>query len=602
MGKGINYNSRNFVEVKTELINFVKQYYSHLFSDFNDGSVGVMLLELNAAVADMLSFNTDRMFQETQLEYAQERTSLLGIARTMGLNVPGVRPSICLVDFRVTVPPKGDTFDQSYCPTLRYGSQVNGGGQTFEVDDDIDFSSPLSTGGIPNRLVRPVTDNNGIIVAYDITKRELVVNGKTKILRRNIRPQDLKPFMSIVLPDTNVVSVEHIKVVDGLGATQPTLSQFLSFEDSFYEVDSLAEGQIFLSDTFRDSDNSSITPGKWVNIDKKFIKEYTEKGFCKVIFGSGTSNASPINDFISNGFKNKAQVMINNKSLGEMPKVDSTMYIRYRTGGGQSSNVGPNVLTSLGLVELVNTGSNGGIVEKVNGTLLANNPIAAIGGVDSPSIEELRHLIKYNFAGQNRAVTIRDYLVLLTKMNSKFGVPFRVGIGEVQNKIEISMLGLDSKSRLTSKSTEALKENMSRYLSNYRMINDYVVISDGEIINLGVNIYVYVDPNFNKSMVSAEIIKITSEYLDIKGQEMGQNIYLSDLSREVSSIDGVLNVVELKIFNKVGGQYALGEVGQPYIDENSREIKISDSLTLFGRFNTMFEVRYPERDIKVIVK
>tara|TARA_R110000803_G_scaffold47825_8_gene99637 strand:- start:2026 stop:3834 length:1809 start_codon:yes stop_codon:yes gene_type:complete len=602
MGKGINYNSRNFVEVKTELINFVKQYYSHLFSDFNDGSVGVMLLELNAAVADMLSFNTDRMFQETQLEYAQERTSLLGIARTMGLNVPGVRPSICLVDFRVTVPPKGDTFDQSYCPTLRYGSQVNGGGQTFEVDDDIDFSSPLSTGGIPNRLVRPVTDNNGIIVAYDITKRELVVNGKTKILRRNIRPQDLKPFMSIVLPDTNVVSVEHIKVVDGLGATQPTLSQFLSFEDSFYEVDSLAEGQIFLSDTFRDSDNSSITPGKWVNIDKKFIKEYTEKGFCKVIFGSGTSNASPINDFISNGFKNKAQVMINNKSLGEMPKVDSTMYIRYRTGGGQSSNVGPNVLTSLGLVELVNTGSNGGIVEKVNGTLLANNPIAAIGGVDSPSIEELRHLIKYNFAGQNRAVTIRDYLVLLTKMNSKFGVPFRVGIGEVQNKIEISMLGLDSKSRLTSKSTEALKENMSRYLSNYRMINDYVVISDGEIINLGVNIYVYVDPNFNKSMVSAEIIKITSEYLDIKGQEMGQNIYLSDLSREISSIDGVLNVVELKIFNKVGGQYALGEVGQPYIDENSREIKISDSLTLFGRFNTMFEVRYPERDIKVIVK
>jgi hypothetical protein len=30
-----------------------------------------MLLELNAAVGDMLSLNTDRMFQETQIDYAK---------------------------------------------------------------------------------------------------------------------------------------------------------------------------------------------------------------------------------------------------------------------------------------------------------------------------------------------------------------------------------------------------------------------------------------------------------------------------------------------------------------------------------------------------
>jgi len=72
----INYFARNFVDVRTELFNFVKQYYPDLFSDFNDASVGTMLLELNAAVGDMLSFHTDRMFQETQIDYAQERKSL----------------------------------------------------------------------------------------------------------------------------------------------------------------------------------------------------------------------------------------------------------------------------------------------------------------------------------------------------------------------------------------------------------------------------------------------------------------------------------------------------------------------------------------------
>ena len=418
MAKGINYNSRNFLEVRSELINFVKQYYPELFSDFNDASVGQMLLELNAAVADMLSFNTDRSFQETQIDYAQERSSLLGIGRTLGLNIPGIRPSVCLVDFRVTVPPKGDSFDNSYCPILKYGSQVQGGGQTFEVNEDINFASPLSSGGIPNRLVHPNVDTNGVIISYYITKRELVVNGTTKIVKRNIRPEDLKPFLQIVLPDTNIISVEQIKMIDGIDAAQPTLSQFIAFDDRFYEVESLAENQIFLDDYSRSTDNSSITPGKWIEVDKKFIKEYTDKGFCKITFGSGTSDASPINNYIDNGFTNQVQTLINNKSLGELPKANSTVYVRYRVGGGTQSNIGPNVLNTTGIVELTNLGANTNTIELVNSTLVANNPVAALGGADSPTIEELRYLIKYNFASQNRAVTIRDYLSLLSKMGS----------------------------------------------------------------------------------------------------------------------------------------------------------------------------------------
>jgi|TARA_R110002012_G_scaffold75383_2_gene190513 hypothetical protein len=602
MAKRINYNARNFLEVRSELINFVKQYYPELFSDFNDASVGQMLLELNAAVADMLSFNTDRAFQETQIDYAQEKSSLLGIGRTLGLNIPGVRPSICLVDFRVTVPPKGDTFDNSYCPILKYGSQVQGGGQTFEVNDDIDFSSPLSVGGIPNRKVRPNVDTNGVIVSYYITKRELVVNGTTKILKRNIRPEDLKPFLQIVLPDTNVIGVEQIKMVDGIDAAQPTLSEFISFENRFYEVESLAENQIFLDDYSRNTDNSSITPGKWVNTDKKFIKEYTDKGFCKVTFGSGTSDASPINNYLDNGFTQQVQTLVNNKSLGELPKANSTIYMRYRVGGGQQSNIGPNVLNTTGIVELTNLGSNANTVELVNSTLVANNPVAAIGGADTPTIEELRYLIKYNFATQNRAVTVRDYLSLLSKMGSKFGVPFRVGVSESQNKIDIATLGLSPSKKLSNEATLTLQENISRYLANYRMINDYVTISGGRILNIGFEIYAYLDDNFNRSLVSGEMINAVRNYMNINNQEMGQNIYLADLSRTINSIDGVLNVTEMKVFNRVGGEYSIDEVPQPYIVQETREINTQNNLTLFGDFNTMFEIKYPENDIKVIAK
>jgi hypothetical protein len=131
MAKKINYYSRNFADVRQELIGFVKQYYPDIFNDFNDASVGMMLLELNAAVGDMLSFQTDRMFQETQIDFAQERSSILSMARTFGLKVPGNRPSMTIADFSVTVPVFGDTFDVSYAPLLKRGAQISGAGKVF---------------------------------------------------------------------------------------------------------------------------------------------------------------------------------------------------------------------------------------------------------------------------------------------------------------------------------------------------------------------------------------------------------------------------------------------------------------------------------------
>ena len=42
---GINYSSRNFADIRTDLVNSARQYYPDIFNDFNDASVGMMLLE-----------------------------------------------------------------------------------------------------------------------------------------------------------------------------------------------------------------------------------------------------------------------------------------------------------------------------------------------------------------------------------------------------------------------------------------------------------------------------------------------------------------------------------------------------------------------------
>jgi hypothetical protein len=276
MPKKINYYSRNFADVRQELISFVKQYYPAIFNDFNDASVGMMLLELNAAVGDMLSFQTDRMFQETQIDFAQERSSILSMARTFGLKIPGKRASVTIADFSVVVPVLGDTFDVSYAPVITRGAQISGAGKVFETSEDIDFTSPFTTGGVPNRLVIPNLDNNNNIINYTLTKRELVINGITKIQSRTITDADVRPFFEVVLPDDNVLSINSIIALEGTNfTTNPTTAQFYNEDNRWFEVDALADDIVFIPDNTRVSDNATVKPGKFKRVDQRFIKEFT---------------------------------------------------------------------------------------------------------------------------------------------------------------------------------------------------------------------------------------------------------------------------------------------------------------------------------------
>jgi hypothetical protein len=159
----ISFNKRTFTEYRDDLVVMIKEMYPEVFQDFTDSSVGSVMIDLNAGVANNLSVNTDRAFQETQLENAQQRQSILNHAKTLGFNIPGKRASVTIVDFSVQVPVRGDRPNESYLPVIQAGAQVVGGGKTFETNDAIDFNSAFSTLGDPNRSETPNFDGNGII-------------------------------------------------------------------------------------------------------------------------------------------------------------------------------------------------------------------------------------------------------------------------------------------------------------------------------------------------------------------------------------------------------------------------------------------------------
>jgi len=288
----ISYTVRDFQAIRQELINYTRTYYPELIDNFNDASVFSVFLDLNAAVADNLHYHIDRSIQETVLQYAQQRSSIYNIARTYGLKIPGQRPSIALVDFSITVPAFGDKEDERYLGTLRRGSQVSGSGQIFENLYDVNFASPFNADGFPNRLKIPNFDAQGNLINYTITKRETVVNGITKVFKRVITPNDVRPFFEFFLPEKNVLGVSSIIQRDGTAYSNvPTAQEFMGVQGRWYEVPALADDRVFIADPSKPSDDPSIKVGTYIQTQNRFITEFTPEGFLKITFGGGTNTA-----------------------------------------------------------------------------------------------------------------------------------------------------------------------------------------------------------------------------------------------------------------------------------------------------------------------
>lgn len=602
--KKISYTVKDFQGIRNELVNFTKTFYPELIDNFNDAGVYSVLLDLNAAVTDNLYFNMDRSIQETVLEFAQQSSSIYNIARTYGLKIPGMRPSVALVDLSITVPGgAGDKEDLNYCGILRRGSQVLGGGQTFELVNDVDFASDLNAEGFPNRKKIPNRDSNGTLINYTITKRETVVNGTTKVFKKVITPSDVRPFYELFLPEQNVLGVTGVLLKDGTQySNSPSVQEFMGTDNRWYEVKALVEDRVFVEDSTKVSDRPGIKVGKYIQVSNKFITEFTSEGFMKLTFGGGSQSADEqLREFARNGYQLDLYKYSNNFSLGSTLKSNSTLFIQYRVGGGTGSNVGINTITQIGTVSFFVNGPNSSVNTSVVNSLRCTNVTAAIGGANFPTIEEIRNLVSFNFAAQNRAVTVNDYDSLIRTMPSQFGAPAKVAITEENNKIKIQMLSYDESGSLTEMISNTLINNVANYLSNFRMLNDYISIQTANVIDLSFSIDVVLDGSQNQGSVITKIIEIVTNYFSSTNRQLGQNAYTSDLIRDIQNQNGVVSVPSIKVFNKVGGQYSSSQTSQRYADNVTKEIDLIDG-TIFAEPTQIFQIRFPNKDINVNVK
>lgn len=657
----IQYTTRNYQDIKNSLTEITRRYYPSLFNSLSDASIGEWMIDINSDIYDTLMYNIDRAYQETAVESANSRESLINMARTLGVRIPGPKSAIVEVEISCNLPLNTSAVegsandlaiaDESYAPYIKRGSLFSDGSNTFELMEDVDFKKQFDMNGMSNRKMIPRKNANGQIIGYKYKKLAIAAAGQSKIFKRFVSGSDLEPFMKLTLQDNSILGVESIILKEGrLLDTNPAISEFYvdkeSYEDRegrptmrFFEVDNLIDqyrfgyeeqfcerndgGPDYYNPVWEaidvlETEEANIplrmaVRGKWKRLKNKFITEYTERGMLDIIFGSGLRNMyGCIPDSASEYTKYRMSRMAANDYMGVLPEPNTTMFILYRVGGGDMTNIGANTLTNIiSLACTINGNCNdpedNRKKQAVRSSIEVTNPTQSYGGKDAPTNDEIKYMMRFISGEQNRCVTLNDYYSRLMQLPAKYGTPFRCGVVEENNKVIIYTLGLDYNGWLTSLLSETVAENIKEYLSNYRMINDYVEIRSGRIINLSFEVDVYIDKSYDRSEVSKRIIELIRDYMDIRKWQMGQDIFIGDLEKEISKLDGVVNLIDLRCYNKVGDGYSDTKITQQLVENtdvvtsnNQIDLQASEK-TLFADTGTMFEIKY-SNDVVVGVR
>jgi hypothetical protein len=519
--------------------------------------------------------------------------------------------------------------------------------------EDIDFNEQFDSNGVSNRTVIPVKNSNDVITHYRIEKTGVVYAGTTKIYKQILTSSDIKPFMEIILPDTDVMSIESVIFKDGTDYNgTPSMSEFMNQNEyvpasdspsnvdtyRYFEVNALAEQYRWGDDisttkvgnqnvaqptvyTYGYYDNAddtiiptaAITKGQWIPLTQKFITEYTDNGYLKIIFGCG-ENAGQRNisyDKMENDFsKNQISKMVRNNFLGKLPQAGLTMFVQYRVGGGEASNVAAGRINAINYLnaqigKCITSDTDASIVAMVRDSISCTNTTPSVSGKDALSVEEIKNLIKYNNSSQERCVTLKDYISRIQTMPARYGCPFRISGIEENNKVMLYLLGIDNDGLLTNLIPTMLIRNMINYLSMYRTINDFVEMKSGRIVNLSVELDLFIDKTYDSSDVIREVIRTIKSYMDINKHQMGEEIYVSDLQKEITKVDGVTNIIEMRVYNETGSGYSPTQTAQYtiYVDSEvstRKQIDLTASqYVLNSEPDEMFEIKYPDKDIRI---
>ena len=620
-----SYLARDFDGFKKNLIEHARTFFPNNIEDFTEAGLGGMFVDMISYVGDSLSYYLDHQFNELKWSESVEIDNIKKHLELNGVQSSGASPASVMVRFYVVVP-TSDTnsagVDPLYLPVIKEGTQmISENGITFTLMEDVDFSSVDSRDN--NRyfwessIPAPIEENNGNY--KNINLPGLCVSGENIVETFSI-PDTFVPFREITLSNQNVSLIDSVQDSDG---------------NVYYEVDNLSQDNVFILRDQKDLSGSQnekilgVQPAPY-----RYTKSFDPQTLTtSLIFGGGDAEAND-DDILPDpadlsiplygkktfsSFSLDPNSLLKTNTLGVAPRA-TTVSIKYKYGGGFSHNVNSKSIREITFLDLVFKTSenlNHEQTIKVRSSLAVRNDAPAAGGSPAPTLEELRNLIPSAKNSQKRVVTKEDLLSRIYSIPAPLGRVFRASIAEAPDSngvIEVALVSRDSRGNLVSFGSmdtttrdltitpDNMKLNLKKYLESFRLINDSYILLDAIIHNFGIEVDVVSTPGAQKSDVASSIINNLKKILDVRLFQINQPISLGDIYHAVINAQGVSSINDVNGIRVVSltGESSDGNKSFRYSSFGFRNTPKRGFI--FPRKNGIFELKYPEFDIKVNVR
>ena len=596
--KNISYLNKDFGSFKAELQQYAKTYFPTTYNDFTEATPGNMFIEMASYVGDVMSFYLDTQVQENFLLYAKEKENLYAQAYVMGYRPKASYASNTTVDIYQLVPsitnggvttPDYATYGIIVPTNTSLTSTTNG--TKFLTTQQVDFTD---TGSTEITFV----DSN----YYLLKKSVPAISAEIKETTINVGTN--QKFATTTITDDNILQI--LNVTGSMG-------------NQWYEVPYLAQSSIF-QQIANPSYNTDQVPYllQLQRVPRRFVSRILSDNTLQLEFGAGLSinktdtQIIPTPSNIQAGIVPGISLLTNNyneagtfftQEYGLVPNGD--LIVKYLVGGGITSNVPANDLTTIDTTGVTFPGGGGALNATVLQSIVSSNPNPSSGGRNGDTVDEIRQNALYAYSTQLRAVTKDDYIVRAMSMPADYGTVAKAYISQDLNTnpqetvaytspfnplaLDLYILSYNSDKQLTT-AVPTLKQNLVTYLNQYRMVTDAINIKDAYYINIGLNFDIIILSGYSNKDVITNCITTLKDHFNTDKWQINQPIIISDITSKLLQVKGVQSVVKLEITNKQGGNYS--QYGYD-IAGATKSGNIYPSLD-----PAIFEIRFPDVDIQ----
>lgn len=594
----VNYLAKDYSAIREELTKYAKRYYSTEFSDLSDASLNSFLIDSVAYVGDVLSYYLDFQTNESFLSTAIIPSNVAKLAKSLGYKLNTGNSTSGKIAIYMLVPSDGyGNPDYTNVPIIKKRTVVKSadGLKKYMLNEDVIIDANL----IGSNYVVARTNNVGNPTFFAVKTYASIVSGE--IVTNNYPVGSFEKFKKLLIGDSNLLEI--ISVVDSDG-------------NEYYEVPNLTQNIIYKSFLNTDSKDSSVRYSlKPMFVMRRFTLD-TSDTLPYLIFGnkeyapSEELSINPVaepqkfvlekynNDFLSTA-EFEPNYLLNNDGFGIGPS-NTTLSITYRKNTLRSTTafIGEIVAIDNLLYEF----PAGISLDETTRTTIINsvqifNEEEIVGSDASTTIEEVKDIAGNIFQSQNRAVTGKDYEALCYSLPKKFGSIKRVKAerdsDSLKNNINLYVVSSNPNDNLV-KTNIKIKENLKNWLNDYKMVTDSVDILDAKVINLVIKYFILVDPKLDKEAVRTDSFNQLKNFFSVKPQ-IGENFSRLDVYRQLRKINGILDVLDVKIENITSNGYSTTPFNVEQNYSNDKNIIIIPK-------NAIYEIRFPDADIVGTVK